>query len=50
MQDRSRGADLVIVTTKIPYKLDVPTLRGLPLITGVGEDALLAKIKEIIQG
>ncbi len=50
VQDRSRGADLVIATTKIPYELDVPTLRGLPLITGVGEDALLAKIKEIIQG
>ncbi len=50
VQSRAQGADLVIATTKIPYELGVPTLRGLPLITGVGEEALLAKIKEIMQG
>lgn len=50
VQSRTHGIDLVIATTKIPYDLGVPTLRGLPLITGVGEDALLAQIKEIMQG
>ena len=50
VQDRAKKAELDISTTKIPYELGVPTLRGLPLITGVGEDELLAKIKEIIQG
>lgn len=50
VQSRAEGVDLVIATTKIPYELKVPTLRGLPLITGVGADALLSKIKEIMKG
>lgn len=49
VQSRARNADLVIATTKIPYELGVPTLRGLPLITGVGADALLAQIADILQ-
>lgn len=50
VKSAAANADLVIATTKIPYDLGVPTLRGLPLITGVGEDELLAKIKQIVQG
>lgn len=50
VKSRAQGADLVVATTKIPYELDVPVVRGLPLITGIGEQALLEDIKKRLQG
>jgi PTS system galactitol-specific IIB component len=42
------GIDLIISTTNIPYKLDVPVIRGLNLLTGIGEDDTLKKIYDIL--
>lgn len=42
------GVDLIVATTKIPYDVDVPVLRGLPFVTGIGVDDALAEIKSIL--
>ncbi|HHV18010.1 MAG TPA: PTS sugar transporter subunit IIB [Thermoanaerobacterales bacterium] len=38
------GADLIVSTTIIGNKYDVPIINGLSFITGIGEDETLKKI------
>ncbi|WP_196594216.1 PTS sugar transporter subunit IIB [Pectinatus sottacetonis] len=42
------GINLIISTTNIPYKLDIPVIRGLNLLTGIGEEDTLKKIYDIL--
>lgn len=39
-------ADLIVATTEVPAKVTVPSIAALPLLTGVGEDAVYAQIDE----
>lgn len=41
--------DLIVATTKIPYQVSAPVVRGLPLITGIGEEQTLEKIYDILK-
>ncbi len=43
-------ADLIVVTSGVKYNLKTPIVNGLPLITGIGEEALLQKIADILRG
>ena len=43
-------ADLIVVTSGVKYNLKTPIINGLPLITGIGEEALLKKIEDILRG
>ena len=43
-------ADLIVVTSGVKYNLKTPIINGLPLITGIGEEALLKKIVDILKG
>lgn len=40
------GADLIVSTTILGNKYDVPTINGLPFITGIGEEETLKKVAE----
>ncbi|HBL7190323.1 TPA: PTS galactitol transporter subunit IIC [Escherichia coli] len=42
------GVALVVSTTKVPYELDVPVVNGLPIITGIGEEKVLAPIAPFV--
>lgn len=44
------NADLVVATTNIPYKIDVPVIRGLAFLTGIGEQKVLDNIYETLTG
>lgn len=37
-------ADLIVATTDVPSSVTVPVVRALPLLTGVGESAVLDDI------
>ncbi|WP_270578806.1 PTS sugar transporter subunit IIB [Caldibacillus thermoamylovorans] len=45
----SEGVDLIVSTTNIPYKLDVPVVNGLAIITGFGETEVLNQILSILK-
>ena len=38
------SADLIVATTEVPSTVQIPFLAGLPLITGVGEQAVFDEI------
>lgn len=40
------SADLIVATTEVPAHIEIPVVRALPLLTGVGEDAVLAEISD----
>lgn len=40
----SYEADLIVATTEVPASVTVPTVAALPLLTGVGVDAVFAEI------
>lgn len=49
VMDLVRGdvdADLIVATTEVPAGLSVPSVRGLALLTGVGEDSVYQQIDE----
>ena len=37
-------ADLIVATTDVPASVTVPVVRALPLLTGVGQEAVLDEI------
>jgi galactitol PTS system EIIB component len=43
-------ADLIVTTTNIETKLNTPVVNALPIITGMGEQALLDKIIDLLRG
>ena len=43
------GADLVVSTTILSNKYDVPMVNGLPFITGIGEEEALKNVIEILK-
>ena len=41
------GIDFVVTTSPIPGEISVPVIKGVALLTGFGEDACIAEIKEV---
>ncbi len=41
------GIDLVITTSPIPGKINVPVINGVPLLSGFGEDECLEEITRV---
>jgi len=37
-------ADLIVATTDVPAAVNVPVIRALPLLTGIGQEEVLAEI------
>ena len=40
--------DLIVATTNVPYKVDVPVISGLPILTGIGEEDTLESIADAL--
>lgn len=47
--DGDAQADLIVATTEVPDSVTVPVIRALPLLTGVGEEAVLQEIAEALR-
>ncbi|CUH95401.1 hypothetical protein P22_1471 [Propionispora sp. 2/2-37] len=43
-------ADLIVSTTNVPYQIKTKVVNALPLITGFGEEELLASIAGLLKG
>ncbi|MGL5721611.1 MAG: PTS galactitol transporter subunit IIB [Brevinema sp.] len=43
------GADLIVTTSKVAKEYGVPLLHGMPFVTGLNEDALIAKVLDILK-
>lgn len=41
------GVDFIVTTSPIPGKVDVPVIKGVPLLTGFGEDECVQEIINI---
>lgn len=41
-----QSADLIVATTDIPSSVEIPVIRALPLLTGVGQEAVLEEISD----
>lgn len=44
-----KDADLIVATTNVPYDLEIPIIKALPIITGIGADAVYEDIKKHIE-
>lgn len=45
---KNNKVDLLISTTQLPFEVDVPFIKGLPFISGVGEKEVIEKVKNIL--
>ena len=43
------GIDFVVSTSPIPGEISVPVVKGVALLTGFGEDACIAEIKQVAE-
>jgi PTS system galactitol-specific IIB component len=43
------GIDFVVSTSPIPGEINVPVIKGVALLTGFGEDAVIEEIKKTAQ-
>ena len=43
------GIDFIVTTSPIPGNINVPVIKGVPLLTGFGEEAVLEEIKKTAQ-
>ena len=48
MLQTSNSRDIVVSTTLVPDSIKDKVINGVPLLTGVGADAVFAKVKEAI--
>lgn len=46
----TKDADLIVATTKVPYKIDIPVINALSIITGIGADKVFEDIYEHVKG
>lgn len=44
-----QGADLIVTTTPVPKDIGIPVIQGLPFLTGIGRDAVLKQIIEVLK-
>lgn len=42
-------ADLVVSTTEVPADVTAPVIRALPLLTGIGQEEVLARIADALR-
>jgi len=43
------GIDFVVTTSPIVDKIEVPVIKGVALLTGFGEDEVIAEIKQVAE-
>jgi PTS system galactitol-specific IIB component len=43
------GIDLVVTTSPIPGNINVPVIKGVPLLTGFGEEECIEEILKIVR-
>ncbi len=43
------GIDIVVTTSPLQGQIDVPIIKAVPLMTGIGEDDVLEEIRETAQ-
>ncbi|MBT7040172.1 MAG: PTS sugar transporter subunit IIB [Bacteroidetes bacterium] len=43
-----QGADLIVTTSQLRFEPEIPVLKGLAFLTGIGKDELLQEIIEIL--
>ena len=48
LRSKADQFDLAITTGKLTEDIDVPILNGLPFLTGIGEDALVEKVIDVL--
>lgn len=46
LQDRAAGYDLIVSTAQVSFPTEQPVLNGVPLLMGVGADAVIDEIAE----
>lgn len=44
-----QGADLIVTTSQIRFDPGIPVVNGLPFLTGIGKDKVIADILEILR-
>jgi len=42
------GIDIVVTTSPIPGEIKVPVIKGVPLLTGIGEDECIQEIVDAV--
>ena len=45
----AEGVDLIVTTTPVPQGLGVPVIQTLAFLTGIGKEAVINQIAEILQ-
>lgn len=43
-------ADVVVATAQVPYDLAIPTINGIPFLTGIGEEEVIDQLESIFLG
>lgn len=43
------GADLIVTTSQIRFDPGIPVINGLPFLTGLGKDKVIAEIIELLR-
>lgn len=46
LPNRLTGCDIILSTAQVSFETGLPVFNGVPLLTGVGEEELLAKLAE----
>ncbi len=44
-----RGADLIVTTSRMRIKPDIPVLNGIPFLTGIGKDQLIQDVIDALK-
>lgn len=44
------GVDMLVSTTPLPKDLTIPAIQTLAFLTGIGKDAVLNQIEEVLKG
>lgn len=46
----TRGADVILATTEVPAAVVVPVVNAVPLLTGIGAEAVFAAFDRAVEG
>jgi len=46
---KDNKVDLLIATTQLPFEVDIPYVKGLPFISGVGEEETIEEVIKILK-
>ena len=53
LPDRAGGYDIIVSTAQVPFKMNQTVFNAVPILTGIGDDeviaSILAKVRELSQ-